>query len=383
MIMKEDVNVLVIDPRGYKTSHYCNGICSGLSSYCQLTLATSYHYQNNTGADYRVEKLFFKKSDKMDDGKRKKIVRGLEYIQGYKRVLELIKENNYDVVHIEWCIFHPIDCYFIKKIRKYVKKLVFTAHNVIGHVGGENEVEELRELYSLFDIILVHGLSIKDEFKRYFPDLVHKVKIQFHGTFLDQPQDYDLTKIDKDIVKKISSADKVYIFFGYIFYNKGTDILLRNCRDVFGEGKSLLIVAGSVRENYQEFIEAKQQCLPDDRIILLEGYVEDNLLNYLIYSSDIILLPYRHASMSGVVFSAAEFSKPVLCTDTGSLNEYLESDVDSFVCSPEDFVGKWLNIERNCSKEELCQMGNKLNWNIQKKYDWNTIAEQLVILYQE
>ncbi len=77
--MKKDV--LLIDPWGVRGSErYLNGLISGLSENVNLTLITNKYYELVPGINYKVIKLFFKKSENMDSGLKRKVIRGLEYI---------------------------------------------------------------------------------------------------------------------------------------------------------------------------------------------------------------------------------------------------------------------------------------------------------------
>ena len=83
--------------------------------------------------------------------------------------------------------------------------------------------------------------------------------------------------------------------------------------------------------------------------------------------------------MSGVIYTAAAFSKPVLCTESGALAEYLENDKDSIVCGTSDEeLTDAIYRAFEYTNEELNAMGQQLAINIHKKYAWNVITKQLV-----
>ena len=98
-----------------------------------------------------------------------------------------------------------------------------------------------------------------------------------------------------------------------------------------------------------------------------------------IICSVVILLPYRHASMSGVVFTAADFHKTVLCTNVGALPEYLENGVDSFVVDNDNqAIFEKLNDLRSVDNRFLQKMGDLLSDNIQNKCSWDVVTSKLV-----
>ena len=59
-----------------------------------------------------------------------------------------------------------------------------TAHNAIPHVNGEIEAPILSKIYSLVDLIIVHGNAVKEEINFLFPKLETPIFIQPHGAML-------------------------------------------------------------------------------------------------------------------------------------------------------------------------------------------------------
>ena len=196
---------------------------------------------------------------------------------------------------------------------------------------------------------------------------------------------FDVAKIEKDIREKIANTNRKFIFFGNIFYNKGTDILLKTWIDHFAQTDDLLIIAGRTTEKFDAFDELCIKAKGIENILIINTYVEDNLLNYLISNSNIVVLPYRHASMSGVVFTAAQFKKPIVCTEAGSITEYVRKGEDCFICAPteEDIRRNIEEIRKNYNVASLEKMGNNLFSHIDSNYSWNEIAKKLTYNYQE
>lgn len=379
MIMK----VLVVNPWVGNIAEYTHGLCEGLSNVCEVTLVTNYHDTNET-EKYRVIKSFFKDSELMERGIRRKILRGFEYVKTYHHIISLLKKNRYDVVHVQWFLMYSLDINFIRMLRKHAK-VVMTAHNVLPHVQGEKYIGKLDAIYNLVDMIFVHGETIKTEFLHYFPSCKSKIRIQNHGEMMSKDTSFDLSRIANDVQKVINSANRKFIFFGNIFYNKGTDMLLKAWIDYFAMTDNLLIIAGRTTEKFETFEEQCARAKNIGNILIFNSYIDDNLLNYLISSSDMVVLPYRHASMSGVVFTAAQFKKPIICTDTGSITEYVCQGENCFVCSAteEGLKNTIEEISENYPSSVLKAMGNRLYEHINTTYSWSMIANKLFVDYQD
>ncbi len=372
--------MLLIDPWGINnTSEYLNGLIHGLSNHVELTVFTNYYFEQYVKATATINKNFFKISERMDKGSLRKIVRGIEYILSYNSIISYLKKNKYDVVHINWLLNYKTDIAFLRKIKKYCPKLVYTAHNVLPHINGEKSIPDLKVIYSIVDRIIVHGEAIKKEFSKYFPEHQQKLYIQKHGCILRPAMNADIEYLPKNIKNKINKYGKVFLTVGAIFPNKGVDraadIWIKN----FTKKNALFIIGGRRTAEYPEFESLMDLISMTDNMIFLDGFIDNNIINALFTASSAIVLPYRHASMSGVIFTAAQYSKPIICTDVGALTEYLEPGTDSIICENSNVGIKNALVQAlQMHDDKLNQMGKALHDHIVEKCDWKTICADIV-----
>lgn len=371
------LKVLLIDPWGVGgTANYIKGLARGLSQSVEVTLITNYYFEEEKPS-YKVYKWFFQRTEIANRTYTRKILRAGEYIHAYNKICKHIKQNKYDIIHINWLLMYDVDYYFLSILRKNCKKLVYTAHNILPHVKGEKSKDKLYKIYSVVDQIILHGEVLKKEFGNIYPEFENKVYVQRHGCNYNVNITYNLCAINNNILCKIDSYDRKIIFFGNIFYNKGVDILIDIWLRNYSQSQMLLIIAGTSRERYAELDKMKDDINRCKNILYLNYHIEDNLLNYLIDSSSLIVLPYREASMSGVVFTAADFAKPILCTNCGALTEYLQDGVNSFVTDLDNFKAAF-DCAINSPEEQLINMGNNLQKDIQSIYSWEKISKSLI-----
>ena len=370
--------VVFIDPWGTNnTGDYLNGILSGLQRRVDLEVFTNQYFECLSD-EIVLHRVFFKKSERMKNGILRSVIRACEYIAAYRKIVSYLKKRKkVDVVHINWLLLYSVDPFFLKKIKKYTDKLILTAHNVIPHINGEKKVGQLRKIYSLFDTVIVHGNCIRDEFASYFPEMVNKVYVQTMGANLRTETGYDPAAVPAGIVEKVSQYKKICIAFGLVFYNKGFDRLIAGWDAMPND--VLLIVCGKTDENYAELERALEKNGELPNLLYLNGYVPNDTLNYLIAASDLVALPYRHASMSGVLFTAVDFEKTVVCTDVGSLSEYLDEG-DSFLCENTDgsIVEKIAGIYRDYTPEKIKELGKRYSERVKRECSWQSIADKLI-----
>lgn len=374
------MKVLLINPWGIDNdTYYASGFVNGMNRHVSLDFACNYFYRGESPNGKQIP-LFFRFSEGLKHSFLRKAIRGMEYILAWQKLLHLAQKNRYDIIHFHWLLQYSIDTYYLKKIKKYCGKLILTAHNVIPHVDGESNIEILRKIYGIFDRILVHGNAIREEFHQYYPEFSDKVAIQFHGEYYQQSSQYVLKNepIYQEISLKLQQYRKAFVMFGVHFYNKGTDRLLKIWLDTFLKSDVLLIILGECNTAYPEMVELLPQAQVAENILVVNRYVEDNLLNYCVLNSDCIIIPYRHASMSGVVYAASNLSKPLLCTRSGAIAEYLEDGIDSILCEADDTSLRLaLKKAEAIDRETFAKMGEALTRNIKEKYSWNKITDDL------
>lgn len=375
----KSLRVLLIDPWGTNnTSEYLNGLIYGFSGIVELDVFTNYYFNQYVVSSASVKRIFFRTSEKMKVTKKRTFIRGMEYVFGYYKILKTIKNENYDVVHINWLLNYPLDKFFLKEIKKLCNRVVYTAHNVLPHVNGVSAKQDLKVIYGFVDRIIVHGNSVKDELISLFPETSDKIHIQKHGCVLKAPVKASFDKRNAGLAEKINSYNKVFLCCGAVFFNKGIDRLIEIWIENYKDADALLIVGGRQMECYPEYEAQKKIINEIENIVLFDGFIEDRVMDALFDSCTVVVLPYRHASMSGVVFSAAQFSKPIICTQVGALPEYLEDNQDSFLCdNSQEGLKSAMDKTMETNMTDLKKMGENLHNNISKKCDWKTICKGL------
>lgn len=367
--------VLLVDP-GYLD--YIQGFYKACILRTNTKLVTKYWIDSNDGNIYR---WFFKHTDKKEHNYFRRIERGIEYIYTYLKILRLIKREKFEVVHIHWALIPIVDCYFFRRIKSLGCRLVYTAHDVIPHVNAKKSIKQYGKLYSIPDKIIVHGKGCENEMHEFYPEVSDKLYIQYHGCYEKSLINEEVFFNYGEIVKRINSnKGRVFSFIGQIFYNKGTDRVLKYWLENNKESNDLLIVAGRVFQMYPELKNLLDETVKAKNIIYYPHYLPKSLHDYLYSSSDIIILPYRHASMSGVLFSAAQFDKTVLCTNEGSISEYIFDTNNAYLVAnkKDEFENKLNYIINNVTKEQLHIQGKNFSNDIYNKCSWDVILNGVI-----
>ncbi len=382
--LKNRMKILYVDPwcaKGSNLYYYSTGLVGAISNYADVVLVSANNFvvPSDQEGKYTINNLFFTHSNKMKRGILRKFIRGIEYIAAYKKILKLSKTSHFDLIHIEWPLFYKIDIKYFKKLKKQCCALTIKAHNILPHSSDMKYAKYCEKIYSIADMVIVHGLNMKQEFAEYFPTLSNKVSIQMHGVYSNFKTNYALELIERSIIEKVQKYKRIYLFCGRIDRDKGVDRIAKAWSDSLNGGESLLIIAGKTADGYS--IEPMKKALGKfHNVIIYDDYVPDNLLNFFISKCSLIVLPYLKGSMSGLVFTAARFSKPLFSTKFGVIEEYILDGVNSFLVdnSYEAFYQEFCYIDNCVSDSTLSVMGKNLAKYIESNFNWDTIGKKLV-----
>ena len=218
-----------------------------------------------------------------------------------------------DFVSIEYYIFR-----FIKLISPKIK-IVLTIHDVLPHDINESRLESYCKRYSkvasIFDAYMVHTESCKNDVEYYLKLPIEKIHIAYHPIFTSsyvRPKHNDI----------VNTRRLKMILFGLQMPYKGTDILIDalNLLTDYYLTKFDITIAGTISKQYFEELKKKSTHLP---IKWYPYYLSERVLDEMINDSNIIILPYRSISQSGVLLLSLYFKKIILTSDLPSFIESL------------------------------------------------------------
>ena len=360
--------ILIVDPNN--TVEYTFGLLKNMSLYADVTYITK-KKSSFSMDDIKIKKIFY------SDSTKSKLYMGINYLMSYVYIILYSIFKRIDVIHIQWFKLEKIDPFLINILKKRTR-VVYTAHNVLPHVNGNAKMQEYKNIYESVDEIVVHGSAIKKEMISLFPGLEDKIFIQPYGfCMLENP----LEVVEDDFIQRIkdlkSSSHRLVMCLGLINRYKGTDRILKIWNDEYGSCNDNLIIAGKIIEMYDEL--EHEITHKSSNVIIKNRHLTDFEFKELAELADIIVLPYRNASMSGVIYAAARASTAVLTTNSGTIPEYLENGYDSIVVNNnDDSLLMGLETILSYDKGKLKKLGCNLHENFDKKFEWGSIVKKII-----
>lgn len=307
------------------------------------------------------------------------------YCSSYRFIVKKAIQEKFDVVHVQWFQFSPVDYHYLKKLKNHHVKLVVSVHDILPFNEKKYDMSYHRKIYSLCDHIIVQAKTNISRFGELFPEYKDKVKFIPHGHFLDFADIYDQKEARKHL--GLPSDKTVLLFFGQIKKVKGVGILLEAFGKLTQKRDDLyLIIAGSVWKDdfapYQEIIDkyhmTEKQLKTDIR------FIPDEEIGYYYSACDLAVMPYLDVYQSGVIHLVYAYSKPAVATAIAPFMEIVEDGVTGYLCQPNDSDSLASAIERAvASSQKFKEFGIAGKRIIEKKFSWIDIASKITKLYAE
>ncbi len=288
--------------------------------------------------------LFPGKSDK--DPSERPLQTAAEYILDplrpltWRKTLHRLRAWQPDVVIMPW--WHPYFALAWAVLGRGIKRLpasptlIFICHNVLPH--ERNRLSHLwlpkmvRWVLGRGDRFIVHSQADGQILQQLVPWARYQVTP--HPTYAELGgASADLAPLPVDL----PDDRPLLLFCGLVRPYKGLDVLLEALAIAVQTRPLHLLVAGEFWQDGE--VQYRQQI---DRLRLHEAvtiwnqYLPDEWLAACIDRADVIVLPYRAATQSGIVQMAFGRGKPVITTDVGGLAEVVHHGRTGLVVPPEN-----------------------------------------------
>lgn len=290
------------------------------------------------------------------------------------------------VVHFQWLKWYPADRCLLRLLQALRIRIIYTAHNILPHDTGLTFKKQYGQYYQMVDVIVVHSDVTKIELCNMFGEkLASKIVVIPHGLFKMDVCTQNKTEWNKKISKLKEELGLrhqiVFGMFGLQSPYKGSDWLAQiwtETPELHETSKYHLLIAG--RNNNVDFTRVREI----ENVTINESFLSEE--DFILYMSlaDVVVLPYRNISQSGVLMTALQLHKPILVTPVGGLTDPLK-------IAPIGWCAK--EVSKQAILDVLLSVGSQPNqirniqqnenaWEeITKYYDWVQIGKMYAKLY--
>jgi glycosyltransferase involved in cell wall biosynthesis len=266
-------------------------------------------------------------------------------------------------------------------------KVVFTMHNVMPRHGElkDYQIKIYRALFTHCGRIIIHTESGKREMDDLYGVEPGKISVIPHGDYKFFTSGEITSPEEAKRTLGLPEGSKTILFFGAIRPNKGLDFLLRSFPRVVSKvQRAVLMIIGEPCEDfavYQRIID--KEGLSASIYKKLEYIPNEDVEKYFL-AADVVVLPYREVTGSGILQIAYAFGKPVIATDLPGFRETVSDGENGYLVPKDDPKLLGARIVELLSDNILAaEMGRRSEIYSDTKYSWENVAEETANVYRE
>lgn len=284
-----------------------------------------------------------------------------------------------DYIIMQW--WHPYftPCYIglAKLLKKY--PIIFVCHNVFPH-------ERFPGDRILTGVVLGYGSGFITHSQKDTEDLKSIIKAPSIATSVHPS--YNIFNSDYMSCKEargrlgISDEKKVLLFFGFVREYKGLKYIIKAMPEIICYDRNIeLMIVGEFGNDKKEYFELIEHSDARENIHVVDKYVPDKEIQKYFAACDIVILPYKSATQSGIVQVAYGFNKPVIATKVGGLPEVVSDGETGYLVEPQNPH----ELARAVIRFFNDRKSNIFAENIRKetyRYSWDRMNEAIVKLIE-
>jgi glycosyltransferase involved in cell wall biosynthesis len=358
----------MVDPPAY-TPPYDHALCAALAragAGVEL-ITTRFAYGPVPAADgYRVTELFYPRAARLAAGARgRRALRAAEHVPGMLRLRS--RSASADVVHLQWLAAPALDRFMLPR-----RPRVLTVHDPPAEGGAKLAAQ--RAVLERMDALIAHSDAGADRLRELTGgDRVHRIP---HGAFDHLTRQAD----ERPLPAELAAVEgPVILCFGLVRPYKGVDVLLEAFREL--EGAELWIV-GMPRMPLEPLRELAGRCRATVRFV--PRFITDPELPAYFRRADLVVLPYRRAEQSGVLYTALAFGRPIVASAVGGFPELAERDGAIRIVPPGEPAELAAALSELLADElERAALGAAAAAAAAGPYSWDAIADLTLSLYRD
>ena len=264
-----------------------------------------------------------------------------------------------------------------RMVRKSGVKVLAITDNVIPHETRPGDVAFAKYFIKACDGFITMSKAVMKDLEK-FTSTANK-KYLLHPLYTSFGE-----KINKQEARSklgLPTDKQLVLFFGLIRKYKGLDLLLDAMKELKSNPNINLVVAGEFYEDKQPYLDLIKQYDIENQVIIRGKFIANEDVKLYFSATDLVTLPYKTATQSGVTQVSFHFEVPTLVTNVGGLGEIIPDKIAGYVVEPNgkdiaDGIRDYFENNRMPAFTE----GMKKE---KQKYDWRIFVDEVIDLYKK
>ncbi len=263
-----------------------------------------------------------------------------------------------------------------RMVRKSGVKVLAITDNVIPHETRPGDVAFAKYFINACDGFVTMSKAVMKDLEK-FTSTIHK-KYLLHPLYTSFGE--KLNKMDARKALELPTDKQLVLFFGLIRNYKGLDMLLDAMNELKSNSNINLVIAGEFYEDKQPYLDLIKKYGIENQVILHGKFIANEDVKLYFSAADLVALPYRSATQSGVTQVSFHFEVPTLVTNVGGLGEIIPDKVAGYVVeSNGKAIADGINDYFENNRMHLFTEGMIKE---KQKYDWKIFADEVIDLYK-
>ncbi|TNE73505.1 glycosyltransferase [bacterium] len=293
----------------------------------------------------------------------------------FKSIDGILDEPVSHLIYTHWHpFFTPSTLSFIKRVkRKHPHvKVSGIVHNVLPHEKFPFQETLVNQLFKKSDRVFTLSTQGSGAMQQFDGNLDKVVQL-YHPIYEAQP-----IQADKPNLRKkwgIPEDAFVVLFFGLIREYKGLSLLIEAFNKVAEQRKDIhVLVAG---EFYEPQSEYEEQIQPEfmNRVHIYNQFLSNEEAGEVLSLADILTLPYKHATQSGVLADAIAYELPAIATNQPGFTDFITHENNGIILK-EYNSDELADVLRKINLTRIADLRAGLK-DLKQRFSWQMFGEEL------
>jgi glycosyltransferase involved in cell wall biosynthesis len=337
------LRVLQVDPNA-NTPPYDRALCRALAAAgCRVELLTSrFVYEAlDRPSEFDVDERFFRLAASRSAARlglagrpaARRALKAGEYPLDWLLTLASLPRRRPDVIHVQWSVAPALDLLLWRWLRRVGARLVYTVHNLVPHDAQPGDADRYGHLYRAADALVTHSERSARALRERWGIDRGRITVVPHGPLLET-----VPPIERGAARQqlgLPPDAELVLFAGLIEPYKGLADLIAAFRSVAARRpRARLVIAGKPNEPFVPYRRRLEGLGLLDRTVLDLAFLPERRLAAYLCAADVVALPYRETTSSGLLFAARRFGRPVVATEVGDLVEVVADGESGLLVPP-------------------------------------------------
>ncbi len=293
-------------------------------------------------------------------------------IKGYTEFKKYISECDIVHVHMASRLSTFRKCFYVRKAKKYNKKVIIHIHGAEFKVFYENECSCKKRKYIKDTLYMADKIIVLSEkWKNYFSKLIDRSKIEVL---------YNGIKIPSDFEKNLDTQKA--LFLGRLGKRKGIYDLIDVSKDIIKKyPKFHLYIGGDGEVENIKAIIKKQKLNKNIHYI---GWIKNKEKERYLKECSIYILPSYNEGMPMSLIEGMSYKNVSISTNVGGIPEVIENEENGLLIEPGNKEELYNAIDRILANEKLrIKLSKNARKATEEKFNIEKNIKKLLSLYEK